>query len=190
MEKYVDQCPSKLKYYFLHGMLNMEQFTLYKSGELLTNYITLNGYIIGESDAVSLQFQSSSYAVTLTEAVICHEDVNLGECKIIHAGNFSASGKLFAVQTKFFHYKLSGKIYDWDSGLKFLNIMERLVNFKRDSHILGLSKNFEAGIDGIIPKTIVFAKVRNKKIVIYTIHTYPPKNKIAFSNSTITFLRG
>lgn len=186
-EEYKDQCTSKLRYFFLDGELDEKQFTLYESGVLETDTATIWCDIIGESNITRIKLPNNK---KFTESVICTDDVTLGECEIIQAGNFSTSGKLFAVQkNNFFLYKFFGKIYDWNSGQKLLEIMERLATFKREA-ILGLSKEFEAGQDGIIPKTIVFIKVskKSKVITICTIHAYPNKKQIAFSISKFTLL--
>lgn len=189
---YIDQCPSQIQFYFLEGLLTKNQFTLYKSGKLGTPLVTITASIIGESNVVWLKFPD----YTLTEAVVCTGNVNIGKCRLLHAGNLVSKDtphkdKAFVVENKThnFLYKFSGKIFPWKKGSLFLKALER-AKTGQPKNSLCLSKDFDSGPDGIIPKTIVIVKVRNRQIVIQTVHTYPNKQQIAFSNSSLIINKG
>ena len=180
-----DQSPKDLVLNIIEGSIKSEEyFPVFETGFIECPDLFVRAEIIGASHVIHFSYKK----VEFCEVFAClHMD--LPGKDVIHKSIDDCSDKTITLQLGPVDYNITTRIEHWAQGQPLINDLEEQIrSAQMDENAIGLVYEFPKINSDHGPKTIVKVTTdRLRQVRVETIHGYPNKDSIVFTNATFDF---
>jgi hypothetical protein len=187
MDKVVpkDQSPKDLILNIIRGSIkSKEHFRVFGMGVIECPDLFVRAEIIGASHVIHFSYKK----VELCEVFACLH-MALPGMDVIHKSIDDCSDKTITLQLGPVDYHMTTQIKNWAQGEPLINELEdRIRSAQMQENEIGLVYEFPKVNSEHGPKTIVHVTTdRLRQVRVETIHGYPNKDSVVFTNATFDF---
>lgn len=187
MDKVVpkDQSPEDLILNIIRGSIqSKEHFRVFETGLIECPDLFVRAEIIGASHVIHFSYKK----VELCEVFAClHMD--LPDKDVIHKSINDCCDKTITLQWGPVDYNITTQIKNWARGESLISALEEQIRAAQmQENEIGLVYEFPKVNSEHGPKTIVKVTTdRSSQVRVETIHGYPNKDSVVFTNATFDF---
>ena len=177
--QYIDQSPASLALNVIEGAVDIQEFTVFRTGTIGGRDMTIRAAIIGASHVLSFETPGA----VLTEIFAC-TDARAGSNRIL----FGPLGDLLEATTELAF--ADGRRYRFNASLGTLAALGRLRGRATpERRCLRLTYRFPERPDRKArPETIVVVRQLDDHVLADTAHCYPDEDKVVLTASELTWM--